>query len=186
LLINAGHDPLATSMSDLNEALGLVPLRARFRDDGAVAFAAHSSSDLSEALALVLDSVEQLRHDDSWIRLKACSRDSCRWAYWDGSRNTSGRWCSMAGCGNYVKMRRRNSPELAGGDVISNTDGGTRAPTLVDVASRAGVSIKTASNVVTGAFRVAEPTRVRVESAIVELGYQPNAEARSLRSRRTS
>jgi predicted RNA-binding Zn ribbon-like protein len=43
---------------------------------------------------------------DEWTRLKVCSRDSCRWAFFDASRNRSGRWCSMAGCGNIVKMRR--------------------------------------------------------------------------------
>jgi DNA-binding LacI/PurR family transcriptional regulator len=42
---------------------------------------------------------------------------------------------------------------------------GTR---LKDVAERAGVSIKTVSNVVRGNARVAEPTRRRVLSAIEE------------------
>ncbi|MFI2651942.1 CGNR zinc finger domain-containing protein [Micromonospora fulviviridis] len=35
-----------------------------------------------------------------------CDRDTCRWAYYDASRNQARRWCSMAGCGNHVKMRR--------------------------------------------------------------------------------
>ncbi|QYN40685.1 CGNR zinc finger domain-containing protein [Pseudonocardia sp. DSM 110487] len=43
---------------------------------------------------------------EGWERLKVCARESCRWAYYDTSRNRSGRWCSMAGCGNQVKMRR--------------------------------------------------------------------------------
>ena len=43
---------------------------------------------------------------EEWTRLKVCARDSCRWAFYDTSRNRSGRWCSMAGCGNIVKMRR--------------------------------------------------------------------------------
>ena len=55
---------------------------------------------------------------------------------------------------------------------------------LKDVAARAGVSIKTVSNVVNGA-RVLPDTRVRVEAAIEELGYRPNLSARSLRSGRT-
>lgn len=61
--------------------------------------------------------------------------------------------------------------------------GGT---TLRDVAERAGVSIRTVSNVVTGAKTVAEPTRVRVQRAIEELNYRPNMVARSLRSGRSS
>ncbi|MGW7519765.1 LacI family DNA-binding transcriptional regulator [Streptomyces sp. NPDC054796] len=60
--------------------------------------------------------------------------------------------------------------------------GGAR---LKDVAERAGVSIKTVSNVVRGEIRVAEPTRTRVLRAIDELDYRPNASARHLRTGRS-
>jgi len=56
---------------------------------------------------------------------------------------------------------------------------------LKDVAARAGVSIKTVSNVVRGQARVAEPTRQRVLRAIAELDYRPNASARHLRTGRS-
>jgi LacI family transcriptional regulator len=55
--------------------------------------------------------------------------------------------------------------------------------TLVDVARRAGVSKSTVSNVVRGATLVAEATRERVERAIADVGYHPNAIARSLKAR---
>jgi DNA-binding LacI/PurR family transcriptional regulator len=54
---------------------------------------------------------------------------------------------------------------------------------LVDVAKRAGVSKSTASNVLRGGALVAESTRERVERAIAETGYHPNAIARSLKAR---
>ena len=54
---------------------------------------------------------------------------------------------------------------------------------LVDVAKRAGVSKSTASNVIRGGALVAEETRARVERAIAETGYLPNAIARSLKIR---
>ena len=57
--------------------------------------------------------------------------------------------------------------------------------TIKDVAFRAKVSIQTVSNVVNGRPVVVENTRQRVLKAIEELGYQPNASARSLRTRRT-
>ncbi|WP_454085637.1 CGNR zinc finger domain-containing protein [Georgenia sp. Marseille-Q6866] len=44
--------------------------------------------------------------DGTWTRLKVCARDTCRWAFYDASRNQARRWCSMAGCGNHVKMKR--------------------------------------------------------------------------------
>jgi DNA-binding LacI/PurR family transcriptional regulator len=58
-------------------------------------------------------------------------------------------------------------------------------PGLKDVAARAGVSIKTASNVVNGYVHVAPETRARVQDAIDALGYKPNMAARQLRSGRS-
>ncbi len=55
--------------------------------------------------------------------------------------------------------------------------------TLVDVARRAGVSKSTVSNVIRGSTLVAGLTRERVERAIADIGYQPNAIARSLKAR---
>src|SRR4051794_40178323 len=49
------------------------------------------------------------------------------------------------------------------------------------VAERAGVSIKTVSNVVNGSQHVTPQTRTRVQRAIDDLGFVPNATARSLR-----
>ena len=57
--------------------------------------------------------------------------------------------------------------------------------TLKDVAERAGVSIKTVSNVVNGYAFIADATRERVERAIAETGYRPNLGARNLRKGRT-
>jgi DNA-binding LacI/PurR family transcriptional regulator len=56
---------------------------------------------------------------------------------------------------------------------------------LKDVAQRAGVSIKTVSNVVNGYQHVTPAMRARVQQAIDELGYRPNLTARHLRKGRT-
>jgi len=40
-----------------------------------------------------------------WERLKACPREECEWAFYDKSKNRSGRWCSMEACGNIEKAR---------------------------------------------------------------------------------
>lgn len=58
-------------------------------------------------------------------------------------------------------------------------------PGLKDVAARAGVSIKTVSNVVNGYVHVAPETRARVQAAIEALGYVPNLAARQLRGGRS-
>lgn len=56
---------------------------------------------------------------------------------------------------------------------------------LKDVALRAGVSVKTVSNVVNDYPHVTPSTRRRVQQAIDELGYRPNLTARHLRKGRT-
>lgn len=55
-----------------------------------------------------------------------------------------------------------------------------RLPTLEDVAAKAGVSRATASRVVNTDPRVGSLARQAVESAVAELGYRPNRNARSL------
>jgi LacI family transcriptional regulator len=55
--------------------------------------------------------------------------------------------------------------------------------TLIEVAKRAGVYKSTASNVLRGGAVVADATRKRVERAMAETGYHPNAIARSLKAR---
>jgi LacI family transcriptional regulator len=57
--------------------------------------------------------------------------------------------------------------------------------TIFDVARHAGVSITTVSHALSGNRRVAEATQERIHHAIRELGYRPNAFARSLRTERS-
>ncbi|MQA26321.1 MAG: LacI family DNA-binding transcriptional regulator [Micromonosporaceae bacterium] len=59
---------------------------------------------------------------------------------------------------------------------------GVAPVTLDDVATHAGVSRQTVSNVLNAPHRVREGTRERVEAAIARLGYQPNRAARALRA----
>jgi LacI family transcriptional regulator len=57
--------------------------------------------------------------------------------------------------------------------------------TIRDVARRASVSATTVSHVINGTRRVDAATAARVEDAIRELGYRPNALARSMRRGQT-
>jgi DNA-binding LacI/PurR family transcriptional regulator len=66
------------------------------------------------------------------------------------------------------------------------TVGGTRKPTLEDVARCAEVSYQTVSRVINQHPSVADGTRARVQRAIAKLGYQPNRAARSLVTRRSN
>ncbi len=57
--------------------------------------------------------------------------------------------------------------------------------TIAEVAARAGVGAGTVSRVLNGSPKVSETTRAKVQSAIAELGYRPNAAARALKEGRT-
>ncbi|SKA99261.1 Putative stress-induced transcription regulator [Agreia bicolorata] len=179
LLQHADHEPVAGAESDLDDVLMQIPLRLRVGDEGELAL--RGDGDRLDPLAHILSAVDASRVGGEWERLKACARDSCRWAYWDASRNMSGRWCSMSWCGNYAKMRTRSGNPLAAEELAPGS-GERRPARLLDVAARAGVSIKTVSNVVNGASHVAPATRLRVEAAIQELGFTPNLVARALRT----
>ena len=61
-----------------------------------------------------------------------------------------------------------------------------KAPTVYDVAARAGVSIATVSRVLRSPEAVKEATRERVAEAVRFLGYVPSASARGLAARRTN
>jgi LacI family transcriptional regulator len=57
--------------------------------------------------------------------------------------------------------------------------------TIRDVAAHAGVSLGTASRVLSGHPATSPEARARVTQAVATLGYRPNAQARSLRLTRT-
>lgn len=74
--------------------------------------------------------------------------------------------------------------------VVDNTTfrndvGRPAAPTLEQVAERAGVSRSTASRAINGGLRVSPEAQASVEAAVADLGYTPNRAARSLVTKRT-
>jgi predicted RNA-binding Zn ribbon-like protein len=75
---------------DVQEGLRIVPRAGGV--DGA----------LGQLLAALYASVS----DGTWDRLKACERDSCRWVFYDRSKNRSGSWCDPADCGTRERSRR--------------------------------------------------------------------------------
>lgn len=60
---------------------------------------------LDGAVARLLAVVYAAMRDGTWHRFKACRNDTCRWVFYDRSRNRSSSWCTMAVCGNRRKAR---------------------------------------------------------------------------------
>ncbi len=62
----------------------------------------------------------------------------------------------------------------------------SQAPTLVDVAREADVSLKTASRVLNHSDNVSEEKAIRVRAVMERLGYRPNELARGLKAQRSA
>lgn len=62
-------------------------------------------------LARLLVPVADATADGTWQRVKACAEDECEAAFYDRSRNRSGRWCDMSICGNRTKVRAYRSKQ---------------------------------------------------------------------------
>jgi hypothetical protein len=58
-----------------------------------------------DAVGAVLAAAARIAVLGEWDRFKICPTDTCRWAFFDRSRNRSRTWCSMQVCGNREKAR---------------------------------------------------------------------------------
>jgi predicted RNA-binding Zn ribbon-like protein len=114
LLANNGEMIEPADLRELDRVAGSVCLRVRF-DEDAVATLGPASSGVSSALGRILAAVVRAMDEGIWGRLKVCTNDACQWAFYDRSRNRSGKWCTMEVCGNRMKARafcqRQSTPE---------------------------------------------------------------------------
>jgi predicted RNA-binding Zn ribbon-like protein len=104
LLANNGEEIETVSISELNRVARGVYLTVRFDDDGRATLKPESSG-VSAALGRILAAVARAMEEGSWGRLKVCTNDACQWAFYDHSKNRSGKWCTMEVCGNRMKAR---------------------------------------------------------------------------------
>ena len=100
-LARAVRAALRGQLGEAPAPMPAVPVRVVLADDGPRV--AGTGSVLETALGDALAEAVALQTTGEWSRLKACAMDSCRWVFFDSSRNRSARWCSMQGCGNKAK-----------------------------------------------------------------------------------
>ena len=104
LMANNGMAADGERVERLDRAAARAGVRVRFEPDADPHLAPEArgvDGAIGRLMAIVAGSVEQ----GTWRRLKACPRDVCRWAFFDHSKNRSGRWCRMEACGNVEKAR---------------------------------------------------------------------------------
>jgi predicted RNA-binding Zn ribbon-like protein len=64
-----------------------------------------SANGLDGSIGRLLAIVHASATDGTWARVKACRMHSCRWLFYDRSKNRSSAWCSMSICGSREKAR---------------------------------------------------------------------------------
>ncbi len=117
LLANAGAPLDGGQVETLNRASRNSRLLVRFDPEGRTTLEPDPVG-VEGAIGRILAAVHTSMADGTWPRFKACRNDECRWAYYDHSKNRSGRWCAMDDCGNAMKARsyrRRRREAMAPG-----------------------------------------------------------------------
>jgi predicted RNA-binding Zn ribbon-like protein len=87
----------------LQKLLGHSPLRPVFTDAGATL--AVDCAGVDSFLGMISTAIVEATLMGTWDRLKVCRSDSCRWAFYDHSKNGCSCWCSMRVCGTREKAR---------------------------------------------------------------------------------
>ena len=95
---------LASPIEVFNRLASDAPLTVRLHPDGLPTLEPDISG-VDGAIARLVGIVFTAMTDGTWARLKACRNDRCQKAFYDTSKNRSGAWCSMAGCGSRLKAR---------------------------------------------------------------------------------
>jgi predicted RNA-binding Zn ribbon-like protein len=106
ILLGHNGGPVGEGVDVLNEAAEDALLRVRFDAGGAPGLLpAGAGSAVGGVAARLLVAAVGASSEGTWQRLKACRNEGCLWAFYDGSKNRSGSWCTMDVCGSRAKMR---------------------------------------------------------------------------------
>ena len=102
---NSGSKVYPVDIATLNEAAAASGLRMRFGADAKPRLEPEATGVVA-AMGRIVAAMYAAMEDEDWTRLKLCTSQACRWAFYDRSKNHSSRWCTMASCGNREKARR--------------------------------------------------------------------------------
>ncbi len=102
--VAAHHDGHGGDRSELTALASRIGLVAAWDTAGNVTLRP-TDSGVAGVLAEIIAAIVLASRDRTWQRMKLCPADDCQAAYYDRSRNSSRRWCSMEVCGNRNKTR---------------------------------------------------------------------------------
>lgn len=104
LMANNGDMSQASTLKRINSLFSRFPLLVSIDTDATPHLIA-SGHGIKGLFGFILSHIIMALNDGTWFRLKACSESNCQWAFYDSSKNRSGRWCSMSVCGSREKAR---------------------------------------------------------------------------------
>ncbi len=105
MLANNGGALDAEAVGWVNEEIDAVGLRPALQiEGGAMSIGWGRRGQGGELVAVVLSAVMCAMMDGSWPRMKVCASESCRYPFYDRTRNGSARWCGTV-CGTGERMR---------------------------------------------------------------------------------
>jgi predicted RNA-binding Zn ribbon-like protein len=108
---NNGYGVNADAVAALRGAIDRLGFTVRATADASLEVA--STTPAGRALAPLVGALMAAQADGSWARVKACARDSCRWLFYDTTRNRSRTWCTSSTCGSREKAKRAYRRQLA-------------------------------------------------------------------------
>ncbi|HJT99640.1 MAG TPA: CGNR zinc finger domain-containing protein [Actinomycetes bacterium] len=108
---NNGGDLDTDAVTALQAAFDRLGFTVRATADARLEVAAATTT--GRALAPLAGALMAAQADGSWARVKACARDTCRWLFYDTTRNHSRTWCTNSTCGSREKAKRAYRRQLA-------------------------------------------------------------------------
>jgi len=112
LVAKCGDAVARDAASTINQAVRRAKLRPRVLPGGTYSLEPQAGG-VDGALGRIVAVAMRAMADGGWSRLRVCRNDTCRWCFYDSSRNRSGRWCTPQGCGNQVRVRAHRARAAA-------------------------------------------------------------------------
>ena len=110
---NMGDEPDPDANELLNRAADETGLRVCFGCDEEKPIHVEATG-VRGAVGRILGTAFLAELDGRWERLRVCHDETCTAVFFDRSKNRSGKWCSMAVCGNRAKVRAFRERQAAG------------------------------------------------------------------------
>jgi len=108
------HRSSVESVTRINEFAVEIGFGVKFYANGEAVLEV-SADGVSRVIGTLLGIIHTSVNGDTWSRFKCCELETCGWAFYDRTKNRSGRWCSMKTCGSRHKAREYLRRKVQGG-----------------------------------------------------------------------